>query len=482
MMIETQEIIHRDLNFLPLKSYSNIVEGNALKIDWESIFKGKGKWEMGKEKNISPLSHLPSPLYIIGNPPFVGKTYQTAAQKADLAAVDKRLKPLDYVCGWYFKACNFMRNNSARAAFVSTNSVTQGEQVGYFWRMLDCHIDFAYRTFTWDSESTDKAHVHCVVIGFSCADYPKPKKIFTDKNNYEIAQNINGYLINMPNVYVEKRAAPLFEDVPIMINGSTPVDNGNFLFTRAEMEDFIKKEPLAKKFIRQYVGADEFINGKLRYCLWLVDATPAELRKMKLVMERVKNVREFRLQSKKAATRKKSDMPTLFAEIRNVDEVSLFIPMLSSSNRRYIPIGFIDSDVIVSNLASFIPKTDLYHFGVLTSSIMMAWIKVVGGRLKSDYRYSATIVYNNFIWCEPTPSQKEAIEATAQEILDVRSKYPDSTLADLYDELTMPSDLRRAHRKNDIAVAKAYGMEEILDDEAVIVRELFRRYELLTKS
>ena len=462
MMIETSEIVHRDLNFLPLKSYANIRKANALRVNWNEF--------------------APNVDYIIGNPPFVGKTYQTAAQKDDLIAVDKRLKPLDYVTGWYFKAIDFMRNNSTRTAFVSTNSITQGEQVGYFWQMLGGHIDFAYRTFIWDSESNDKAHVHCVVVGFSVADYPKPKKIFTDKNNYEVAQNINVYLIDAPNVYVDKRATPLFEDVPQIFKGNSPIEGGNFLFKPAELEEFLKKEPLAKKFIRKIIGGEEFINGKLRYCLWLVNATPAELRKMKSVYERVKKVREYRLASKRAATRKSADTPHLFAEIRQPTTNYIAIPQVSSERRRYIPIGFMTPDVILTDKMFSIPDATIYHFGILTSSIHMTWMRTVCGRLESRYNYSATIVYNNFIWCTPTPAQKGAIEATAQAILDVRSKYPDSTLADLYDELTMPSDLRAAHRKNDLAVARAYGFEEIIDDERQIVRELFRCYESLTKS
>ena len=483
MMQDTQEIIHRDLNFLPLKSYSNIHEGNALKIDWQKI--------------------APDANYIIGNPPFVGKTYQTAAQKNDLVAVDKRLKSFDYVTGWYFKAAAFMKNNPARAAFVSTNSITQGEQVGNFWTLLDCHIDFAHRTFIWDSESNDKAHVHCVVIGFSCADNPKPKKIFHDKQNFVVAQNINGYLLDATNVYVTKRDKPLF-DVPIMITGNRPADGGNLIIEAKDYEDFIKREPLAKRFIKRLIGADEFINGKLRYCLWLVNATPAEFRKMKLVMERLKKCHEARLRG--APDRQKlAYTPHLFRETRN-PERCLVIPETSSENRRYIPMDFINADVIAANSLHLIPDATLYHFGILTSSIHMAWMRAVCGRLKSDYRYSATIVYNNFAWAEATPAQKKMIEESAQAILSVRARYQgnrevgkqgnsanslipsfptslkQATLADLYDELTMPRDLRAAHRANDVAVAKAYGMEEILDDEAQIVAELFRRYAALTKK
>ncbi|MBR6712927.1 MAG: class I SAM-dependent DNA methyltransferase [Selenomonadaceae bacterium] len=462
MMQETQAIIHRDLNFLPLKSYANIQKANALLVDWKKF--------------------APEANYIIGNPPFVGKTYQTTAQKNDLIAVDKKLKPLDYVTGWYFKAIDFMKGNSTRTAFLSTNSITQGEQVGYFWQMLGGHIDFAHRTFTWDSESTEKAHVHCVVIGFSVADNPKPKKLFFDKQTFIIAKNINGYLMDFDNIYVEKRDLPLFTGVPIMIWGSKSTDGGNLIIELEDYDDFIKKEPLAAKFIRQYVGADEFINGKLRYCLWLVNATPAELRKMKLVYERVNACKEFRLASKKAATRKSADKSWLFQEIRQPTENYILIPVVSSERRKYIPMGFMPPEIIASAAVQTIPNATLYDFGILTSSIHMGWMRTVAGRLKSDYRYSATIVYNNFIWAAANSEQKARIEATAGKILEIRAKYPDSTLADLYDELTMPADLRRAHRQNDLAVAKLYGFEEIIDDEGQIVRELLRRYAELTKS
>ena len=441
-MQETQAIIHRDLNFLPLKSYANIKKANALLVNWHEF--------------------APQVDYIIGNPPFVGKIYQQGAQKSDLTVIDKRLKPLDYVAGWYFKAAEYMRGNSTRTAFLSTNSITQGEQVGQLWTLLDVNIDFAYKTFTWDSESTDIAAVHCVVIGMSHAPNPKPRKIFLDKINFVIAQNINGYLLDAPNIYVFKRAKPLFEGVPIMIMGSMMAEDGNFKFTPEELE--------------------EFINGKLRYCLWLVNATPAEIRKMKLVYERINAVRNYRLSSKRAATRRLADIPHLFAEIRQPTTDYLLIPKVSSEKRRYVPIGFMSPDNIALNTVLMIPNATLYDFGVLTSSIHMGWMRAVSGRMKSDYQYSATIVYNNFVWSAASLEQKKRIEATAQAILDIRAKYPDCTLADLYDELTMPADLRRAHRQNDLEVAKVYGMAEIIDDEREIVLEMFRRYAALTKN
>ena len=465
MMQETQAIIHRDLDFLPLKSYANIKKDNALLIDWKNF---------ASEAN-----------FIIGNPPFVGFTYQNAAQKADMQKIFPKIKNLDYVAAWYKKAADFMRDSTCRTAFVATNSISQGETVTRLWKNIfaeGIHIDFAHRTFIWDSESTQKAHVHCVVIGFSSATNHKPKIIF-DGDKKIFAGNINAYLLDAPNILVESRPKHLQNFVPPMIYGNMPRDGGNFFLTPEEREEFIKKEPAAEKYIRQILGADEFINGKLRYCLWLVNCPPNELHKMKLIYERVKNVREFRLSSKKAGTRKLADIPTLFAEIRQpTTDNYLLIPRVSSERRKYVPIGYVPSEIICSDANQMIPNANLYHFGVLTSSIHMNWLKTVGGRLESRYRYSKDVVYNNFVWIEPTEEQKSLIEATAHRILDVRAKYFDSTLADLYDELTMPADLRLAHKKNDVAVAKAYGFEKILDDEPKITVELLKLYESLTKT
>lgn len=465
MIQETQAIIHRDLDFLPLKSYSNIVEGNSLLLDWQNI--------------------CPNADFIIGNPPFVGFTYQSPAQKVDMQKIFPKIKNLDYVAAWYKKAADFMTNSHARAAFVSTNSISQGETVTALWKNLfaaHIHIDFAHRTFIWDSESAQKAHVHCVIVGFSHAPNSKPKIIF-DGDKKIIAQNINAYLLDAPDIFVESRPKHLQNFVPPMNKGSTPIDGGFFLFKPDELAEFLKKEPAAEKFIRQFMGADEFINGKLRYCLWLVNATPKELKSMPLVYERVKNVREYRLASKRAATKKSADKPTLFSEIRQpTSENYLLVPCVSSERRKYVPIGFLKSDIIVSDLVLVIPNATLYHFGVLTSSLHMTWLRTVCGRLKSDYRYSKDVVYNNFVWIEPTDKQKKAIETSAQAILDIRAKYPDSTFAELYDEVLMPYELRQAHLANDLAVAKLYGWEEILDDEPKIAIELLKLYESLTKN
>ncbi|MCR5833893.1 MAG: methylase [Selenomonadaceae bacterium] len=461
MMQETQKIIHRDLDYLPLKSYSNIYEGNALRLDWQKIFP-------------------PDINYIIGNPPFVGMTYQTPQQKSDLCNVDKRLKPLDYVTGWYKLAADFIRDKKTSCAFVSTNSITQGEQVGTLWNILNVNINFAYRTFIWNSESDDVARVHCVVIGFSAAPNNNPKFIF-DGGKKISAQNINGYLLDAPNIYAIKRNKPIC-DISPMCKGSQPTDDGNFLFKPEECEDFIKHEPSAVKWIRPFVGADEFIKGKQRFCLWLKDCPPNELRKMPSVYRRIKAVQNFRLASKKNQTRSDAERPAEFQEIRQPTTNYILVPRHSSKRRKYIPMGYLNANMIAGDSTLVIPNATLYHFGVLTSSIHMAWMRTVCGRLKSDYRYSATIVYNNFPWYNSTAAQKELIETTAQKILEVRKKYPQSTLADLYDDLTMPQDLRKAHRANDKAVAAAYGLSEILDDENAIVAALFRIYSKLVRD
>ena len=459
MIQETQEIIHRDLDFLPLKSYSNIHEDNALKIDWNNI--------------------CPQPNFIIGNPPFVGKSFQTLAQKSDMANIFTGISGygnLDYVACWFKKAADFIHNTKTACAFVATNSIGQGIAVPPLWTYLfkrGVVVNFVHQTFKWTSESADIAAVHCVIVGF--ANFHAPTKRIFNSNGVRVVENINAYLLDAPNVIVLPQANPLREDVPPMIVGSCPTDGGNFLLTADERDDLIKHEPAAEKWIRRYVGSNEFINNIMRYCLWLKDCPPNVLRKMPLVMKRVEGVRDFRLASKKAQTRRRADTPTLFAEDRFVDAPALFVPMVSSENRRYIPMGFVNG-VVINNKALFIPNCDLYTFGMLTSSIHMTWVRTVAGRLKSDYSYGTTTVYNTFPWCKPTDKQRHAIEQSAQKILDVRANYPDATLADLYDPLSMPKDLRDAHKKNDRAVASAYGFENILDDESKITAELLNLY------
>lgn len=472
MLKETEEIVLMHLDFLPLKSYANIIEGNALRMDWESVVK--------KDR----LN------YIMGNPPFVGYLLQSKAQKDDILSVyvDEKGKPyktagkIDYVSGWYFKAAQLMQGTAIRTAFVSTNSITQGEQVAGVWKPLydrfGVHIDFAHRTFRWDSEASLKAHVHVVIGGFSIAPNPTPKRIYTTER-YQVVENINAYLIDAPVVFLDNRSKPIC-DVPAMRSGGKPVEGGNLIFTDDEKKAFVAQEPLAEKYMRPFMGSDDFINGHSRWCLWLLGISPKELRSMPLVMERVDAVREFRLSSTKAATREFAQQPSRFMEIKQPDSDYLMIPATSSENRRYIPIGYLQKNVVASNAASFVPDATLYHFGILTSNVHMAWMRTVCGRLKSDYRYSVNIVYNNFPWPVPKDAQKAKIELTAQAILDARALYPDSSLADLYDELTMPPELRKAHQNNDRAVMQAYGMSIKDTTESSCVAELMKRYQALT--
>lgn len=379
-----------------------------------------------------------------------------------------------------------MAGTNIRSALVSTNSVSQGECVANLWKPLlekYVHINFAYRTFQWDSEAKIKAHVHCVIIGFSSAPYNKEKKIFVDER-YQIAKNINGYLLDADNVFVESRNKPIC-NVPEIGIGNKPIDGGYYLFEKNEMEEFIKREPESQKLFHPWYGSREFINRSPRYCLWLGECSPAELRKLPLCMERIKAVREYRLHSTSAGTVKLADKPTRF-HVENMPKGNyIVIPEVSSQRRRYVPIGFFTPDILCSNLVKIIPDATLYHFGVLTSNVHMAWMRVVCGRLKSDYRYSKDIVYNNFPWPTPTEQQKQKIEQTAQAILDARALYPDSSLADLYDELTMPPELRKAHHNNDIAVMQAYGFTKESDaykSEAACVAELMKLYQKLVEE
>ena len=474
MMKETEEIVKMNLNFLPLKSYANITESNALRIDWETV--------CPKEK----LS------YIMGNPPFVGYSLQDKDQKDDILSiyVDEKGKPyktagkVDYVAGWYFKAAKLIADTKIKVAFVSTNSITQGEQVSAVWKPLydrfNIHIDFAHRTFRWDSEASIKAHVHCVIVGFSCTPNTKQKELYSSER-LQLVDNINAYLICAPNVFIESRTQSICS-VPQMVYGNKPTDGGYLFLSPEEYEELKIKEPSALKWVRQIYGATEYINNKARYCLWLVGLSPAELRNSHFIRERVEKVREFRLSSTKEATRKSADTPTLFQEIRHPDSEYIIIPRHSSENRKYIPFGFVNPEIIVNDAVQIIPSATLYHFGVMMSNVHMAWTRAVCGRIKSDYRYSKDIVYNNFIWCEPTAEQKAKIEETAKAILDARALYPDCSLADLYDEIAMPPELRKAHQANDRAVMQAYGFWGKINTESECVAELMKMYQKLTKD
>lgn len=466
MMKETEKILLVPLEFLPLKTNAFIVEGNALRVDWESVV---------------PKSKLN---YIMGNPPFIGARLMGKEQKADVNTIFpgwKNVGNLDYVCCWYKKASDLMKGTAIHSALVSTNSVSQGESVANLWKPLfdgGVHIDFAYRTFRWDSEAKIKAHVHCVIIGFSVAANFVPKKVF-DGDRYQLAENINGYLLDSENVFVESRNKPLC-NVPEIGIGNKPIDGGFYLFEKDEMSDFLKKEPSAKKYFRPWYGSREFINQKPRYCLWLGECTPAELKAMPLCLERVKAVREYRLASPSTGTIKIADKPTRF-HVENMPKGNyIVIPEVSSQKRKYIPMGYMDSNSLCSNKLRLMPNATIYEFGILESNVHMAWMRVVCGRLKSDYDYSIKIVYNNFPWPTPTEQQKAKIEQTAQAILDARALYPDSSLADLYDELTMPPELRKAHQANDRAVMDAYGFTRgtaARTSESACVAELMKLYQ-----
>ena len=471
MMAETERIIKHDIDFLPLKSYANIHEGNSLRIDWEEV---------------CPKEELD---YIIGNPPFVGYSLQSKEQKEDLLHifVDEKGKPfktagkIDYVAAWYYKAAQMMQGTHIRSALVSTNSITQGEQVAAIWKPLKylfgIHIDFAYRTFRWDSEASLKAHVHCVIVGFSVMPSDKPRLLFDNGQVIE-AKNINGYLIDAPDIFVESRKSAL-GNVPVITTGNRPADGGHLIIEQEDYEDFIAKEPMAKPYIKQLLGSAEFINNKKRWCLWLVGISPHILRGLPMVMKRIEQCKNERLNSPDAGRRKLADTPALFRELQNPDDY-VAVPKVSSERRKYVPMGFLHSDIIPTDLLFIIPSATLYHFGILESNVHMAWMRAVCGRLKSDYRYSKDVVYNNFPWPSPTAEQQAKIEQTAQAILDARKLYPDSSLADLYDPTLMPKELLLAHRQNDRAVMTAYGFSTKMT-ESECVAELFKRYAELVK-
>lgn len=519
MLAETERIIHQDLDFLPLKSYTNIREGNALLMDWDVIETKTGvptiyaenvhlileperttvSEDTPRYEDLNVVTHFIDGQvksgvqryhvkfdYIMGNPPFVGARLMSANQKAEMVRVFgslwKSVGNLDYVACWYKKALDLMSvNRSCRAAFVSTNSICQGEQVANLWEILftqGVKINFAYRTFRWDSEATLKAHVHCVIVGFSLSD--SASHIIFDGERIVQANNINAYLIDAPDVFVNSRQSPIC-DVPAMVFGNMANDGGHLILSVEEKDSLMSSWQYAGKYIRAFVGADEFINNRKRYCLWLKDASPVELRQSAEVVRRIEMVRKVRSESKRSGTRKMADYPSLFGEIRQPEGTYLLVPRVSSERRRYVPIGFMDAAIIASDAVQIIPSATLYHFGVLTSNVHMAWMRVVCGRLKSDYRYSKDIVYNNFPWPTPTDVQRLRIGQTAQAILEARAEYPDSSLADLYDELTMPAELRKAHQENDRAVMQVYGFDVKTMTESQCVAELFKMYQQLRK-
>ena len=467
MMKETEAIIIQHLDFLPLTTNANIVEGNALRIDWNEVV------------DHSKLN------YIMGNPPFVGNVQMSEAQKKDMDTLfHKSEGRLDYVSAWYLKAAELIQNSKIECAFVSTNSITQGIQVQTLWGYLEKKypiiINFAYRTFRWDSEASIKAHVHCVIIGFSCSDR-REKNIYTtekDKVKKEHVPGISYYLTKGNNMIVWGTPKPLC-DVPKMVRGNQPSDGGWLILSKQDYLEFQKKEPQALPYIKRFMMGREFINNIERYCLWLVNINPDELRKMPMVMERVKKCKEARLKAPAALTRSFAETPTLFGQrAAQFEGDYIALGRVSSQNRRYVPMDFLPQDVIAGDKLYIIPDGTRYMFGILMSNVHNAWMRQFAGRLKSDYSYSTQMVYNTFPWPDPTPEQKSRIEQTAQAILDARALYPNSSLADLYDPLTMPSELRKAHTANDIAVMKAYGFSTKMS-EADCVAELMKMYQAL---
>jgi hypothetical protein len=467
MLNETERIVHQDIDFLPLKSYTNIHEGNALRIEWESVV---------------PKDHLN---YIIGNPPFVGVNYMTDGQRDDMDNIWSETKrgKLDYVTCWYMKATDMMVGTSVRTALVSTNSVTQGEQAAVMWKVLflkGVHIDFAHRTFIWDNEASLKAHVHCVIVGFSWAQNNIQKYIYYSGKGIK-SNIINGYLLDAPVVIIEERSKPLC-NVPSIVRGSQATDDGYYLFTPEEKATFLIKEPQAEKYFKRFMMGREFINHIERWCLWMPNITPTELKSCPEILKRVQLVKDMRESSKNKQTQMSANIPWRFGQYREPARHYIAFAKVSSERRRYVPMGFLTNEVIPGDKLFTIPDATIYMFGVLTSNVHMAWMRTVCGRLKSDYSYSTTIVYNNFPWPNPTDEQKTKIEQTAQAILDARALYPDSSLADLYDELTMPVELRKAHQDNDRAVMAAYGFPIKGMTESQCVAELFKLYKDFTNT
>jgi len=457
---------------LPLRKSPTIVHGNALRMDWREIVKPEA---LG---------------YILGNPPFGGAKYINENQRADMAAVFADVPSaglLDFVAAWYRKAADYMADNpKIKAAFVSTNSITQGEQVGVLWPDLlkrGVKVHFAHQTFQWSSEARGKAAVHCVIIGFALHG-TEEKQIFDYETPqgepHEIkAKNINPYLVDVADLVIARRGRPI-SPVPEIGIGNKPIDGGNYLFTLEERDEFLKREPAAGPYFRRWLGADEFLNGYDRWCLWLGDCPSDVLKQMPEAMKRVEAVRRYRLNSKSAPTRKLAATPTRFHVENMPDSDYLLIPSVSSERRTYIPLSFIPPTVIASNLCLMIPDATLYHFGVLSSAMHMAWVRSVCGRLKSDYRYSAGIVYNNFPWPQTqTDKQKQAIENAAQMILDARAQFTNASLADLYDPLTMPIALIKAHHKLDAAVDMTYAKRRFTGDSDRVAF-LFELYQHIT--
>lgn len=473
MMKETEDVVHMSLDFLPLKTYANITEGNALRVNWEDVVP---KYKLS---------------YIMGNPPFVGARLmdQGSVQKKEVQDIFGNIKDvqdLDYVTCWYKLASQYIQGTRIQACFVSTNSICQGAQVPILWDVLfndfHIHINFAYQTFKWNSESSTQAAVHCVIVGFATFNRNE-KRLFTDGRNGKIVGGISPYLVEGDEIFVVAAKDSLC-GMPKMNFGNQPRDGGHFVIKEDEYEEILTKEPELGRWIHPYIGADEFIKGKKRWCLWLKKTSPKDIMSSKILSAKVESVRQFRLASKAKTTNGYAKVPHLFAQITQPDDTDfLIIPRVSSEKRRYVPIGFATADIISSDAVQIVPNATLYHFGVMTSNVHMAWMRAVCGRLKSDYRYSKEIVYNTFPWPDPTDAQKEKIMRTAQAILDARSLYPDCTLADMYgDKMYLFPQLLKAHQDNDRAVMQAYGFNVKTMTESSCVAALMKMYQELTKG
>ncbi|WP_066402780.1 class I SAM-dependent DNA methyltransferase [Aliarcobacter cryaerophilus] len=454
---------------LPLKKSANIVHANSLQISWEDV--------ISKEKLT----------YILGNPPFIGKQLQNKEQKDDMARIFNKVQGagvLDYVTAWYLKASKYIQNRKIKVAFVSTNSIVQGEQVAILWKELFSNygikIHFAHQTFNWSNEAKSNAAVHVVIVGFASFDTTN-KKIFEYENikaeaHEKIVKNITPYLVEGDDIVIEKRRKPIC-DVPNISFGSMPNDGGNFLLTDEEKEELIKQEPFSEKYIKPLLSASEFLNGKNRWCLWLEDLNPNDLKSMPLVKQRVENVKKLREESSRETTKKLAEYPTLFGEIRQPKTEYIGIPLNTSGNRIYIPFGYFPKDFISNNTMSVVAKSSLFHFGVLASIMHMSWIKYICGRIKSDYRYSNELVYNNYPFPKNvSEKQKKAVEEKAQNVLNIRSQFSDCSLADLYDPLSMPPNLKKAHQELDKTVDNCYGSKLFKSDKERI-EFLFGLYE-----
>lgn len=469
MFEETQTILNSNKDFLPLETFTNIHEGNALRMDWNTV-----------------IDRRTEHLYIMGNPPFVGYVYQSKQQKSDLVNLPYDLKSLniDYVVGWYYKAAEFINETNNKASFVSTNSIVQGEQVNNVWHHLFNHfhlkITFAYRTFVWNSEAISKASVHCVIIGFACNDGCEKKILFDEQGNKKIVSNINAYLVDGPSVFIEKLSKPLC-DVGCMDRGSQPTDDGNLIFTVDERNSLVQKYPILRPYIKPYEMGKDFIQRKPRYCLWLYGTQPSVIKGCPEIIKRIENVRKFRLRSTNAGTRKAADVPYLFEKIKQPTTNFIALPKVSSQRRKYVPMDFMKPDVIVGDMVYLINDADIYMFGIMESKVHMAWMRLLCGRLKSDYRYGSTLVYNTFPWPNVSETKRKKIESTAQAILDARNIYPTSSLADLYDPDIMPVELKNSHDANDKAVMDAYGFKYDMS-EAEIVAELMKMYQQLVSK